>query len=270
MPSETVRILHLSEDASTVHCKKYSIRSYQAHYHRFYEMELIVSGSGTHLLNGAAYPLRPGEMYLLRPTDVHELIIDDTATVHLIQIPEGCLSEQLLQALRLHRANLVAHLTDAAFASMDNLCSLLEEQQSGNGPYQAQLLESLLSSIILYFLRHIESARLSRLPGGRMREILSYMQTHFTEDIDIASIAAQFYLNKNYLCSLFMKETGMTVLQYLRELRLEYAAHLSLTTEMRSIEICEACGYHSVSNFLRDFKRKYHISPLQLRTHSHD
>lgn len=268
MPQETVRVLRLREDASTVQCKKYSIRSYQAHYHRFYEIELIVSGSGTHLLNGTSYPLRPGLMYLLRPTDVHELIIDDTATVHLIQVPEGLLSDQLLQALRLYRSNLVAQLPEASFMSMDNLCALMEEQKDSSGPYQAHLMENLLSSIILYFLRHVESAHLSRLPGQRVREILSYMQTHFTEEIGIECIADQFYLSKNYLCSLFMKETGMTVLQYLRELRLEHAAHLSMTTGMRSIEICEACGYQSVSNFLRDFKRKYHISPLQMRAHS--
>lgn len=268
MPTEAVRILHLSEDAAAVQCKKYSARSTSTHYHRFYEIELIVSGSGTHLLNGQAYPIRPGGMHLLRPTDFHELIVDGCMTVHLIQIPVSCLSEQLFQLLRLHRANLVAYLTEASFVSMDNLCALLEEQADSDGAYQAHLMENLLSSIILYFLQHVESGHLSRLPGGRMREILSYMQTHFSEDIDIAHIASQFYLNKNYLCSLFMKETGMTVLQYLRELRLEHAARLSMTTEMRSIEICEACGYQSVSNFLRDFKHKYHLSPLQLRAHS--
>ena len=268
MPLENNRVLRLNAASSTIQCKKYSICSVLNHFHRFYEIELIVSGSGTHLLNGTAYPLHRGEMHLLRPTDFHELIVDELAEVHLIQIPESCLSEQIIQALCLHRGNLIAELSEPDFLPMDSLCSLLEAQKNTDGPYQAQLMESLLTSIILYFLRHVESGHPAQLPSGRVRAIIAYMQAHFSEDIDLDHIAAQFYLNKNYLCSLFMNETGLTVLQYLRDLRLEHAAHLAMTTEMRSIDICEASGYRSVSNFLRDFKQKYRISPLLLRARS--
>lgn len=268
MSSERVHILRLNSSVSTVQCKKYSPCSCPNHYHQFYEIELIVSGNGTHLLNGTSYPLRPGEMHLLRPTDFHELVIEGQATVHLIQIPTGFLDEQVIQTLQLNRGNLIAFLSDEDFIFMDGLCALLECQSSGEGPYQTQLMENLLNSIILYFLNHIELSNLLQPTSGRMRDILSYMQTHFSEDIGVGYIAGRFFLSKNYLCSLFKKEIGMTVLQYLRELRLEHAAYLSVTTEMRSIEICEAVGYRSVSNFLRDFKQKYHLSPLQLRTRS--
>lgn len=264
MAAEPVSILRLRENASAIQCKRYSVHSCSTHYHRFYEIELTVAGSGTHLLNGIPHPICRGEMHLLRPTDFHELIIDGEAVVHLIQIPVSCLSDQIIHSLHLNRGNLIACLSEQDFLSMDSLCALIE-RLSGQ-PDSAALTESLLTAIILYFLRHVNPV--SPPQNQRVRDVMAYMQAHFSEDIDLARIAAQFYLHKNYLCSLFREGTGMTVVGYLRELRLEYAARLALTTELPSIEICAQCGYRSVSNFLRDFKQKYHISPLQLRNRS--
>ena len=44
-----------------------------------------------------------------------------------------------------------------------------------------------------------------------------------------------------------------------------YASSLVVISEKRTQEICENCGYNSVSHFLRDFKKKFGMSPMKMR-----
>ena len=92
-----------------------------------------------------------------------------------------------------------------------------------------------------------------------------YMNEHFTEDLNLEKIANRFYISKSHLCYYFKNSMGTTVLNYLKDLRLANAAKLAVTTQKRSIDIGLECGYDSVSNFLRDFKKKYGVSPMMMR-----
>ena len=48
-------------------------------------------------------------------------------------------------------------------------------------------------------------------------------------------------------------------------MRLMYASRLVVISEKSTQEICENCGYNSVSHFLRDFKKKFGMSPMKMR-----
>ena len=46
--------------------KMYEIGSVDVHWHDFYEIELVLSGKGTHLINNTEYEWRCGEIHFLR------------------------------------------------------------------------------------------------------------------------------------------------------------------------------------------------------------
>ena len=46
------------------------------HYHDFYELEFVISGSAANVINGMRFELSRGMMFLIRPTDVHGYEID--------------------------------------------------------------------------------------------------------------------------------------------------------------------------------------------------
>ena len=43
------------------------------HFHNFYEIELILGGTGTLMLNGETYPISRGSVFLMTPADFHQL-----------------------------------------------------------------------------------------------------------------------------------------------------------------------------------------------------
>ncbi len=254
--------MQLGADCKKLRCKSYRIGSVALHWHEFYEIEVVTDGAGTHLVNGTAYEWRRGEMHLMRLVDFHRIDLLREGEVHLIQIKPALIPPEFLKALGTSTANLVTYLSERELSYIDALCTLLEEQ----GQHDSRLSEHILSVILTLFFQKFEISPTPTADDELLGQVLLYIGENFRSDLTLEGIAKQFFISKNYLCTYFKKRMGRTVLSYIKECRLGYAMKLTVSTELKSIEICEACGYGSVSNFLRDFKKVYGTSPMLLRS----
>ena len=60
----------------------------------------------------------------------------------------------------------------------------------------------------------------------------------------------------------------MTISDYLIDLRLEHAAELLANTSMSALEVCSAVGYDSFSYLIKQFKKKYGVTPHKYRSNT--
>ena len=144
---------------------------------------------------------------------------------------------------------------------------MLQDNCAENKLYNGDVASSLLyliSNIIIRSLSWKESRPISTVQD-LITGIINYINDHFNEKLNLDEISKNAYISKNHLCSYFKKETGITILSYIKNIRLDYAAKLAVTTELKSIEICFACGYGSVSNFLKDFRKRFGVTPMVMR-----
>jgi AraC-like DNA-binding protein len=72
-------------------------------------------------------------------------------------------------------------------------------------------------------------------------------------------------LSETYLLRLFHDEVGQTFRRYLRRVRMTRAAKLVKETARPIKQIALECGYSDVSNFYRDFRSIYAITPREVR-----
>lgn len=253
--------------------KKYVINSTKLHWHDFYELELVVNGSGVHIINGNEYEWKAGEVHLIRLNDYHEIKLNGTATVHLIQLQSCGMPNGILKLIRMvpSDVDLITYLSPKNFAYMNMLCAMLEEQ-SARGESNELLIGYIIRTIFHLFFDAFNAEGHVNIPdddeaedNDQISKIVFFINENFMEDIKLEDIAAKFFISKSHLCSFFKKNMGITVLNYIKTTRLEYAAKLATTTDIKSIEICAACGYGSVSNFLRDFRKRYGVSPMEMR-----
>lgn len=96
-----------------------------------------------------------------------------------------------------------------------------------------------------------------------IQSIIDYIETHYTENISLASIADYFYINKNYLCNLFKAETETTINEYIASLRIEKAKSLMRKRNLSLLQISTDIGYQNQTYFNRVFKRKTGFSPSE-------
>ncbi|MBZ4646171.1 MAG: two component transcriptional regulator, AraC family [Clostridia bacterium] len=93
-----------------------------------------------------------------------------------------------------------------------------------------------------------------------------YAQSHYHEsDITINKVCKCLHISPAYFSSIFKKETKMTFMNYLLQIRMEAAKELLRTTNMKTFEIAERVGYSEPNYFSYCFKKYLGISPTEYR-----
>lgn len=81
----------------------------------------------------------------------------------------------------------------------------------------------------------------------------------------LESVARELNLSGDYTRHLFKTATGATVRQFQRHLRMNSAAHLLRTTRLSIEEIANRLGYEYTTNFPRDCRAYFELSPARYR-----
>jgi two-component system response regulator YesN len=86
--------------------------------------------------------------------------------------------------------------------------------------------------------------------------IQKYIELHYAKDLTIADIAASVYLTTTYVCLLFKQETGMTINDYVIEVRMKEAIRLLGDPQNKLYDICYSVGYKDPGYFRKLFKKQ--------------
>ena len=98
-----------------------------------------------------------------------------------------------------------------------------------------------------------------------IRNVLSYIEENYHQDISLESAATEVFMNKNYLSSLFCNEMGVGFTKYLSDFRLKKAKILLRETELNINEIANMTGFATANYFVRVFKKQENCTPKEYR-----
>ncbi len=101
--------------------------------------------------------------------------------------------------------------------------------------------------------------------GTRMKIMMSYIQTHFSEKISLEDIANTANISTRECLRCFQNSLEKTPFHYLMEYRVQKAAELLAESNRSITEISEMCGFSSVSYFSKIFKRIMDATPGEFR-----
>lgn len=96
-------------------------------------------------------------------------------------------------------------------------------------------------------------------------EVKAYLDEHYTEKLTLDELARLFYLDKYYLSKCFKEEYGVTINQYLLQVRITKAKQMLRFTDEKLEAIGLACGIGEAAYFARAFKKVEGISPKEYR-----
>ncbi|MBT9242266.1 MULTISPECIES: AraC family transcriptional regulator [Vibrio] len=100
---------------------------------------------------------------------------------------------------------------------------------------------------------------------GRISRVLTYIHSNLSSSLSLEDIATQSCWSRWQLQRVFQAETGLTVANYVRELKLSQAAEHLLDGKERVIDIALGLGFNSEISFSRSFKQMFGSSPSQYR-----
>lgn len=122
-------------------------------------------------------------------------------------------------------------------------------------------------------LRRLSAKRLQKAPQRpaehkarrQVEAITAFLSDNYRDDISTADIGRAVALHPNYAMTLFRRESGMSIWQYLIRLRLSHAQLMLLTSDKTVLAIALESGFGSLARFYAAFTRECGISPGEFR-----
>ena len=96
--------------------------------------------------------------------------------------------------------------------------------------------------------------------------IKSFVKLRFADpDFSVEYIAKEFHISHSYLCKIFKKNTGGTLISYINKQKMRYAEELLLTTDYTILQISSMTGFRCYSRFLSLFKQLHGKTATEYR-----
>lgn len=233
------------------------------HCHDFYEIVYLFEGKAKHCINGVPFEMEEGEVVILRPHEYH-VFTEQTEMLELFSI--SVVKEEIEPFFEAY------HVQKSISANKGSIHFRLSHNQQHNLLSAFRQLEyisieqkKMQIRIILGETIHEFMNMISRNSSDWLERILMQMRRPENLKEGIPAFLRVSNLSHAQLCRVIKKRTGKTPQQYVKELRLNYAYDLLLSTGLSCEEIAFSIGYNSLSHFITSFKEEYDVTPSSLR-----
>ncbi len=98
-----------------------------------------------------------------------------------------------------------------------------------------------------------------------VQKAITLIDSDLTAALSLRTLAQSLNISGSYLSTLFKKETGNTLTEYINERRIKHAIHLLNTTRLQIQTIAQHCGIMDVQYFSKVFKRITGMTPKAYR-----
>ncbi len=227
---------------------------------------LVQKGSGTLEYDGQQYELKKGDCVFIDCRKPYSHITsEDLWTLkwaHFYGPNMNSIYEKYAE-----RGGLVCFRAKDPGAYDTLLDSIYEIAASGIYIRDMKLFEKLTSLLTLLMeenqslSNHTPDSALKR----NMQEVKDYLDLHYQEKITLDLLSELFYINKFYLTRIFREQFGITINNYLLQVRITHAKRFLRFSDMTVEKIASECGMSDANYFARMFKKVEGISPGEFR-----
>lgn len=252
------------------------------HTHDFYELTIVCRGSSMHWLEGAAFPVTAGDVFLLQGNQRHYFFNRENLDLlnimydpQEIDLPEhelrrlpGYCAMFLLEPTyrRQHRFASHLHLKRIPLARVEAIVQAMEEECSEQRPGHEALLRAKLIELFVYLSRlYVDSDATEAQALLRVGNVIGALEEHSSREWTLAQLRDIAHMSQSNFMRVFKRATGQTPMEYLLRLRLQQATHLLRTSEQTITEIAFEVGFNDSNYFSRQFKQAMGLSPRTYR-----
>ncbi|WP_353949037.1 AraC family transcriptional regulator [Sporolactobacillus sp. Y61] len=249
----------------------YNGHSYGPAVRPYYLIHFIRSGKGILKIADHTFHLHAHQAFVIKPNELTYYQADFDAPWQYTWIAfDGRMAATLMTQLGFEFPFVFASLSAEEFHAIDQQLGRLK-QQNNNLVVDQLLDQSCLLNILLTL------AEISRIPGTHKRsnvepaakkyvdQAIALIQQNYKRPLTTKKLAAKINIDRSYLSTIFRRQTGMTLKDYLTLFRISRSKEILFTTDWPITEVARISGYNSVSYFSKAFKHHLGMSPRSYR-----
>lgn len=158
------------------------------------------------------------------------------------------------------------HLSNDAFDKLTGiLTQMLEESSLMNPGYRCSLMGYFMVLMSELSRLYSDSREQDNPLPKEIAEMLSYLNAHFKENIQLDEIIGNFHTSRSTFMRNFKRVVGMSPIQFLINLRIKHACQLLRQSHMNISEVAFHSGYQDSNYFTRQFRKITKMTPSQFR-----
>ena len=146
----------------------------------------------------------------------------------------------------------IMHETYNKFYQRIKACRNLKELQT-----LEKEIFTVYSDFVIYYSEVTDNYTLNR--------ILRHIHLNIENYISLKTISEELNLSKPYISLVFKEHMGVTVMDYITNLKINRAKTLLNTTTQSILEVSQLLGFHDSSHFCKAFKKLTGVTPREYR-----
>jgi AraC-like DNA-binding protein len=269
---------HFDDTSFPLKASHYSQRVAENHYHDFYELVIVLNGSGQHIANGKRYPIYRGDVFVIKPflehtyEDTHDLQIENILFIpEALDIPyidvkdiSGYFALFDAEPLLREKHDFKSRLTlnkEQLMVVTQIISKLHYELKESHDGYRFMATAHFMQ-LIGYLSRCYSN--LKQKHSQKLLQISSmidYIETNFFEDINLQTIAAKGKVSVRTANRMFQETLNISPVDYLIKIRINNARKLLQAQPCTVAEAAFKSGFNDSNYFAKQFKKIIGQSP---------
>lgn len=244
------------------------------HIHNCYEIYYYISGNLTYHVEGQSYKLNKNDIIITNARELHRIVFDSQSVYErkFIQFKpeyvsafqnEGYHILDFLDKRKLGHHNKIA-AEDVVSNGIDLMWQKIEKIYAEKTAESEILVKAIFVQMLIeikkIFAKNNDVLIDSIEYDEKIIEVLNYINENIEEKINLVDLEKTFHLSKYYLCHLFKKNTGFSIVEYIIYKRIIKAEELILSG-MPIIQVSNEVGFGDYTNFYKAFKKISGVSP---------
>ena len=227
------------------------------HWHMEHELVYVENGCAELMAGNNLYCMTEGMSAFIHSEDIHYIKGDNGSIIHIVKTDSEYM-ESITAARRLSSPVLQKEY-GTAFAMEE-----ISEELKNGMEYSGIIADSIATRLIAEIFRGEDSYISSETGAGRKHKKLFRLIAEEYSHITFEEAASYMNFSEPYFSKYFHKISGMTFTDYLNTLKVSAAVEKISQGKMSITEISIDCGFGSIRNFNRIFKKFTGYSPRQL------
>jgi len=255
--------------------------NFPLHRHDLFEMNFVEHGAGCERIVGdSVETIDDYDLVLItspnlehmwgqgecKSEDIHEITVQFNLDFHTDRI----FDTNPMQSVKKMFCRAERGLSFPLSAIMTVYPRLMKLSQIKEGFYALMELFYLLYELSKFDdARELSSSSFARVKSStesrRVAKVKDYITTHYIEEIRLEQMSAMVSMSPTAFSRFFKLRTGKTLAEYIVDIRLGHATRKLIDTNEPVSQICFSCGFNTLTNFNRLFKKRKGCSPSEFR-----
>ena len=265
----------------TVHYYEFSKNfTFEGESHNFWEMVYVDKGQVNIRAGAEDFILKQGQVAFHKPNEFHALCTDGINAADVFIIAFVC-SSASMEFFKNYTVLLPVKLKKQMF-SLITECLLTFEAMTITGVElitkentpigSQQMIRIHLEEFLIMLLReHSENKDHTFFPTKESMEnhlvenMINTIEENIKDKITVCDLCSKMNYSRAYLSGIFKASTGMTIGEYITNLKIKEAKKLIRTNQYTFAEISEMLSFDNQHYFSKVFKKTTNFSPTQYK-----